>query len=135
MCATNTEISNQHKQKWTKVATECFSIKDKDYLIIIDYTSKYFEVSKLHNKESITVIKTKEIFSRFGIPLEVISDLMDQNLQPNSTWTSAKNGVLATTHRALNIHRVTDKWSMPFRRSKRHFRRQWKQTKTLIWHY
>ena len=60
---------------WTKVATDCFSIKDKDYLIIIDYTSKYFEVSKLHKKQSTTVIKkTKEIFSRFGIPLEVISD-------------------------------------------------------------
>ena len=60
---------------WTKVGTDCFSIKEKDYLLVVDYASKYFDVSKLKNKESETVVKaTKEIFSRYGIPLEVYSD-------------------------------------------------------------
>ena len=58
-----------------KVGTELFQLKGKDYLIDVDYTSKYFEVSVIPNTLALTVIQhTKSIFARFGIPKIVISD-------------------------------------------------------------
>ena len=47
----------------------------KDYVIAVDYTSKFFEISRLPNTEASTVINhTKAIFSRYGIPRELVSD-------------------------------------------------------------
>ena len=62
---------------WTKVATDLFHITscNKHYLIIIDYTSKFFEVVEIPDCQTSTVIEhMKQIFSRMGIPQEVISD-------------------------------------------------------------
>ena len=57
---------------WEVVATDLFSL---DYLLIVDYLSRYFEVVKLPDTKSSTVITyTKSIFSRHGIPAEVVSD-------------------------------------------------------------
>ena len=42
---------------------------------MVDYTTNYFDLSKLLNTRSSTVIAhTKSIFSKYGIPLEVFSD-------------------------------------------------------------
>ena len=60
---------------WEKVGTELFQLRGKDYLIDVDYTSKYFEVSVIPNTLASTAIQhTKSIFARFGIPKIVISD-------------------------------------------------------------
>ena len=60
---------------WEKVGTDLFQLKNKNYLIVVDYTSKYFEVSALPNTLASTVIQhTKSIFARFGIPKTVMSD-------------------------------------------------------------
>ena len=60
---------------WEKVGTDLFSLKNKDYVIVVDYTSKYFEVSALANKLSSTVVQhTKSIFARHGVPKFVFSD-------------------------------------------------------------
>ncbi|CAB4031587.1 Retrotransposable element Tf2 type 1, partial [Paramuricea clavata] len=60
---------------WEKVGTDLFQLKNKDYLIVVDYTSKYFEVSALPNTLASTVVQqTKSIFARFGIPKTVVSD-------------------------------------------------------------
>ena len=57
------------------MGTDLFQLRDKDYLIVVDYTSKYFEVSVIPNTLASTVIQhTKSIFVRFGIPKIVISD-------------------------------------------------------------
>ena len=52
-----------------------FTLFNKDYLIVVDYYSKFFEISLIPDKESST-LKThaKSIFSRHGIPKEVILD-------------------------------------------------------------
>ena len=60
---------------WEKVGTDLFQLKGKDYLIVVDYTSKYFEASVIPNTLASTVIQhTKSTFARFGIPKIVISD-------------------------------------------------------------
>ena len=60
---------------WEKVGTDLFQRKGKDCLIVVDYTSKYFEVSVLSNTLASTVIQhTKSIFARFGVPKIVVSD-------------------------------------------------------------
>jgi transposase InsO family protein len=57
------------------VGTDLFQLKNKDYLIVVDYTSKYFEVSAIPNTLASTVVQhTKSIFARFGIPKIVVSD-------------------------------------------------------------
>ena len=62
-------------EPWSKVASDLFSVSGKDYLIIADYDSKYFDVPQIPDKSSQIVIQhTKNIFSRFGIPSEVVSD-------------------------------------------------------------
>ena len=60
---------------WVKVGTDLFTLFNKIFLVVVDYTSKYFEVVQIPNGKSKTVISyTKSIFSRHGIPSIVISD-------------------------------------------------------------
>ena len=63
------------QEPWSKVGTDLFSIGGKDYIIIVDYMSKYFDVTELTDQTAMSAIThTKVIFSKFGIPKEVISD-------------------------------------------------------------
>ena len=58
-----------------KIETDLFSFHNKDYIIVVDYTSKIFEILRLPNTEAPTVINyTKAIFSFYGIAREAASD-------------------------------------------------------------
>ena len=60
---------------WELVATDLFTWGKSEYVIIVDYHSRFFEVAKLPDTKSITVIThVKSAFARHGIPSEVISD-------------------------------------------------------------
>ena len=60
---------------WQKVATDLFKWKGATYLLVVDYFSKYIEISKLEGESSQAVIlRLKSIFARHGIPQQVISD-------------------------------------------------------------
>ena len=60
---------------WQKVATDLLSWKGSQYLLIIDYFSRYVELSKLSATTSQDVINhMKSIFARHGIPNEVVSN-------------------------------------------------------------
>ena len=60
---------------WEKLATDLFEYKNKSYLLVVDYYSKFFEVSVLNNTKTETVIMhMKSMFSRHGIPDVVVSD-------------------------------------------------------------
>lgn len=60
---------------WQKVAMDIFTWKGIDWLIIVDYFSKFCEYSRLPNITSRTIIcEVKKVFARHGIPLEVIAD-------------------------------------------------------------
>ena len=78
--------SNQQKQEteikhdipftpWSKIGTDLFTLYSKDYLVIVDYTTNYFDLALLPDKKSSTVSTyTRQIFSKFGIPKIVVSD-------------------------------------------------------------
>ena len=60
---------------WQVVGTDLFTLDDKDYVVVVDYFSRYFEVARLPSTLSSTVIRClKEFFSRHGIPEKIISD-------------------------------------------------------------
>ena len=61
--------------RWIKVAADLFTIYGKDYLLVVDYSSKYFEVSHAREPvESPAVVNSIKIFSRHGIPKELFTD-------------------------------------------------------------
>ena len=60
---------------WQTVATDLFHLNGENYLVTVDYFSRYPEVSKLRTTTSQTVINTlKEAFARHGIPETLRSD-------------------------------------------------------------
>ena len=59
----------------TKVDTDLFHLFNKEYLIVVDYTTNYFEISFLPDTDSETVVQhTKSIFTKYGIPKKFFSD-------------------------------------------------------------
>ena len=60
---------------WKCVVADLLSLKNVNYLEMIDYYSKYIEISHLPNKTSTTVInEMKAIIARWGIPDTIMSD-------------------------------------------------------------
>ena len=60
---------------WQKVGADLFHLNGANYLVVVDYYSRYPEVVKLTSTTSPTIIQClKLIFSRFGIPETFISD-------------------------------------------------------------
>ena len=64
------------ERAWQKVAIDLFTVAGARYQLIVDYFSKWVEISKVpRNAISKDVIyHLKEVFSRFGIPQIVFSD-------------------------------------------------------------
>jgi hypothetical protein len=57
------------------VATDLFEWNKKDFLLVVDYYSCFFEVAQLQSTTSNSVInKIKPMFARYGIPERVVSD-------------------------------------------------------------
>ena len=60
---------------WTKLGADLFELKGKSHLVLVDYTTNFFDVSLFPNKRYATVVThPKRIFSMFVIPKKVISD-------------------------------------------------------------
>lgn len=60
---------------WQVVAADIFHMRNKNYLLVVDYYSKFVEVVTLYDLRSSTVIsQLKSIFARHGIPKKFISD-------------------------------------------------------------
>nr|XP_039255975.1 uncharacterized protein K02A2.6-like isoform X1 [Styela clava]XP_039255976.1 uncharacterized protein K02A2.6-like isoform X1 [Styela clava] len=65
---------------WAVVGADIFYFDGKDYLLVVDYYSKYPEVDKLVDKTSSSVIRSmKNIFARHGIPEKLVADNMPFN--------------------------------------------------------
>ena len=60
---------------WEKIAMDIFFYENKNYLLVIDYFSRWIEVPLLTSITSANVIiQLKSIFARMGIPEEIYSD-------------------------------------------------------------
>ena len=60
---------------WQKVGTDLFEWNKSDYLLVVDYYSRWIEVAKLNSPTAQEVIKhTSSMFARHGIPEIVVSD-------------------------------------------------------------
>nr|XP_022904876.1 uncharacterized protein K02A2.6-like [Onthophagus taurus] len=59
------------------VASDLLFYAQKDYLVVVDYYSRWIELQQIPDKTANTVIKIlKKIFARFGIPETFMSDNM-----------------------------------------------------------
>ena len=60
---------------WAKLGMDIMEFRNKVYLVVIDYFSKWIEYEKIISKDSINVIRsTRKMFARFGFPSEIIAD-------------------------------------------------------------
>lgn len=58
-----------------KIAVDLFELDKQEYVVMVDYYSKFFEVSHLSNSKSKTVINhIKPQLARYGIPEVIVSD-------------------------------------------------------------
>ena len=60
---------------WQKVGTDLFEWEKSNYLLVVDYLSRWIEIAKLEQTTSRCVINhLSSIFARYGVPELVISD-------------------------------------------------------------
>lgn len=60
---------------WLKVGADLFKISGQPFLLIVDYFSKHPKILNIIDKTAQTVIcKMKSVFSRHGIPKEIMCD-------------------------------------------------------------
>ena len=60
---------------WTKLGTDLFELDGEDFLLIVDYHSKYPVVHKMTSTTSASVAQaTAATFGLLGVPVEIISD-------------------------------------------------------------
>ncbi|KAK7938626.1 hypothetical protein WMY93_001952 [Mugilogobius chulae] len=63
------------QRPWQVVGTDLFAWNGQDFITIVDYYSRYFEMERLNSCTASAVIaKLKAAFARHGIPERVISD-------------------------------------------------------------
>lgn len=66
---------NIPERPWQIVASDLFTWKGEEYMVVVDYYSRYFELDRLHSTTSGSVIrKIKAVFARHGVPEKLISD-------------------------------------------------------------
>ena len=64
------------KTQWSKIGVDLFEIKGRNYLVTVDYYSNFLEVDYLSTTTTKQVItKLKGHFARYGIPLQMVTDL------------------------------------------------------------
>ena len=57
------------------MGADVLTYQSKDYLLVVDYYSKYLEVVEIEYKTATTIVtKMKEVFAHHGIPEELMSD-------------------------------------------------------------
>lgn len=60
---------------WNKIGLDLFEIKNKTYLVAIDYYNNYIEIDLLHKTTSkAVVVIQKNQFTRFDIPRTIVAD-------------------------------------------------------------
>ena len=66
---------NLPERPWEKIGVDLFQIQNDHYLIPVDYFSNFWEIDKLENQETQTIIKRLKMhFARFRYPCELVLD-------------------------------------------------------------
>ena len=74
------ETLRQHKEgetQWSKIGVDLFEINDRNYLVTVDYYSKFLEVDYLSTTTKTTrqvITKLKGHYARYGMPLQMVTD-------------------------------------------------------------
>ncbi|XP_062503757.1 uncharacterized protein K02A2.6-like [Corticium candelabrum] len=83
---------------WERIAMDLFSIENCNYLVVVDYYSRFPELQRLSGLKAATVIESlKGIFCRNGIPQEVVSDNGPQFANEQFRQFSRRYGFKHTT--------------------------------------
>ena len=86
------------ERPWQKVGSDILTFQNVDYLLVVDYYSKYPEIIKIEDKSAGTIIaKMKAIFARHGIPEELMSDNMPYASKEFHQFASEWNIKLTTS--------------------------------------
>ena len=68
------------ERPWQEVGADYFTLHTQDYLLVVDYYSKYPELIPMQTKTAeATIVAMKSIFARHGIPNKLIADNMPFN--------------------------------------------------------
>ena len=88
------------ERPWQVVGTDLFFSQSVDYLLVVDYFSRYVEVAALRENETALKIITAltAIFARNGIPEKVCSD--------NGPHMIVKNTAILQENGASKLHQV-----------------------------
>ena len=85
-------------EPWSKVGMDILTFKNKNYLILVDYYSDFFECELLQGLQTRDVVKLcKKTFSRYGIPHQLHSDNGPQFTSSEFTMFSDEWGFQHTT--------------------------------------
>ena len=83
---------------WEKLGADYFTLAGKDYLLVVDYFSKFPEVIQMDSKTAEATITTmKDIFARHGIPNTVVADNMPFNSRPFKQFAKDWNFAITTS--------------------------------------
>ena len=84
-------------ERFVKIGIDIMTFRNVDYIVIVDYFSKYPEVVPLPDKTAQSVAdQCKSIFARHGIPLEIVSDNMPFRAREFAEFLNSW-GIKATT--------------------------------------
>ena len=60
---------------WDSLATDIFHVNNKNFILIVDYYSRFPVVHQIHSMTSRVLVRLfTEIFSEFGFPKSIVSD-------------------------------------------------------------
>ena len=83
---------------WQRLGADIFTLFGKDYLLVVDYYSKYPEVCLLNGKTALSVVThLKSVFSRHGIPEQVVADNMPFDSLEMRNFAAQWNFVINTS--------------------------------------
>ena len=86
------------ERAWEKIGCDLLTCRSKDYLITVCYKSKFWELDRLNDTKSTTVIKKlKAHLARYGIPRQLVSDNGPQFVSSEFSTFTKSWGIEHTT--------------------------------------